>query len=599
MLLLKIPLFYVSLIQQFWQTATASTLDNGEMEITATIDGNVKTVSEVSIRRHLKLEDSDGISNLPTTEIFEQLALMGVDIPLFPTMLVQGLVVQGEGSTHPVESHHTPTSVPPTSQPPISSTSRRLTRQESMVPQPRSPTQTPVADETIHEERGDSVERAATTDASLDAELDSGYIIKTQSTTIPNKHFPQEIGSGGSPRRQETILGDMPAQTRFERLSKQPHDSPLPRVNTLGSDEGSLKLQELAVLRTWESMANKRTARSIFGKLILAASSYFVWLERNNRLFKNVKRTPEELRDVIMVTVRLKLLSFKFKNSAKVISLLDVGKMPSSLMLYVLLTFLKEMQKKNLFKKVQRDKRLEKAQNQLKNQRIKKKTEFCVLCDLDCHKKGYINDDNSSYGARKFWKIIRVVKWWSLVKEKFTSTDPTEDKERELWVELKRLFEPDTDDELWKLQKHIHDNLTWRLYDSCGVHHVSTEDGIDICMLVEKEYPLSRGTLTLMLVAKLLVEQDSEMSRELLRKIFMQGVLERCNTTETENGEVTTPQKSKQTTEEVMVNDKYPEQLVTINVGLSPECKYELRKLLRANLDVFAWKPSDMIGILR
>ncbi|GJW32821.1 hypothetical protein Tco_0052853 [Tanacetum coccineum] len=40
---------------------------------------------------------------------------------------------------------------------------------------------------------------------------------------------------------------------------------------------------------------------------------------------------------------------------------------------------------------------------------------------------------------------------------------------------------------------------------------------------VEKEYPLSRGTLTLMLVAKLLVDQDNEMSRELLRKIFMQA----------------------------------------------------------------------------
>ncbi|GJR54784.1 hypothetical protein Tco_1405305 [Tanacetum coccineum] len=45
----------------------------------------------------------------------------------------------------------------------------------------------------------------------------------------------------------------------------------------------------------------------------------------------------------------------------------------------------------------------------------------------------------------------------SLVKEKFNSTEPTDDKEREIWVELKRLFEPDTDDELWKLQKHIHD----------------------------------------------------------------------------------------------------------------------------------------------
>ncbi|GJR83104.1 putative ribonuclease H-like domain-containing protein [Tanacetum coccineum] len=44
--------------------------------------------------------------------------------------------------------------------------------------------------------------------------------------------------------------------------------------------------------------------------------------------------------------------------------------------------------------------------------------------------------------------------------------------------------------------------------DSCGVHHVSTEKGIDIYMLVEKDYPLSRGTLTQMLVAKLLVKQD-------------------------------------------------------------------------------------------
>ncbi|GJT97091.1 hypothetical protein Tco_1092609 [Tanacetum coccineum] len=63
--------------------------------------------------------------------------------------------------------------------------------------------------------------------------------------------------------------------------------------------------------------------------------------------------------------------------------------------------------------------------------------------------------------------------------------------------------------------------LQTKLYDSCGVRHVSTEKGIDIYMLVEKEYPLSRGTLTLMLVAKLLVDQDNEMSRELLRKIFM------------------------------------------------------------------------------
>ncbi|GJS82500.1 hypothetical protein Tco_0749041 [Tanacetum coccineum] len=54
------------------------------------------------------------------------------------------------------------------------------------------------------------------------------------------------------------------------------------------------------------------------------------------------------------------------------------------------------------------------------------------------------------------------------------STEPTDDKEKALWVKLKRLFEPDTDD-LLELQGYIHDPLTWRLYDASGVHHVSTE----------------------------------------------------------------------------------------------------------------------------
>nr|GEW88842.1 hypothetical protein [Tanacetum cinerariifolium] len=65
-------------IVDFLNTHHISTLDNGEMEITATIDGKVKVVTEAYIRRPLKLVDSVGISNLPTTKIFKQLALMGV-----------------------------------------------------------------------------------------------------------------------------------------------------------------------------------------------------------------------------------------------------------------------------------------------------------------------------------------------------------------------------------------------------------------------------------------------------------------------------------------------------------------------------------------
>ncbi|GJX80234.1 hypothetical protein Tco_0328383 [Tanacetum coccineum] len=113
-----------------------------------------------------------------------------------------------------------------------------------------------------------------------------------------------------------------------------------------------------------------------------------------------------------------------------------------------------------------------------------------------------------------------LVKLWDLVRERFSSTEPTDDKERALWVELKRLFEPDTGD-LLELQRYMHDPLTWRLYDTCSVHYVSTKTGLDIFMLVKKDYPMARGLPMLMLVNKLQVDQHLEMADELLRKIFI------------------------------------------------------------------------------
>ncbi|GJW26981.1 putative ribonuclease H-like domain-containing protein [Tanacetum coccineum] len=62
---------------QFWCTASARTLDNGEIKLIAAINGQEKTITEASVMRHLKFADVDGISSLLTTKIFEQLALMG------------------------------------------------------------------------------------------------------------------------------------------------------------------------------------------------------------------------------------------------------------------------------------------------------------------------------------------------------------------------------------------------------------------------------------------------------------------------------------------------------------------------------------------
>nr|GEZ41064.1 hypothetical protein [Tanacetum cinerariifolium] len=66
----------------------------------------------------------------------------------------------------------------------------------------------------------------------------------------------------------------------------------------------------------------------------------------------------------------------------------------------------------------------------------------------------------------------------------------TKDKEKELWVELKRLFKPDFEDQLWThTQNLMHDLLDGKLYDTSGVHHVSTKDQ-EIFMLVEREKDL-------------------------------------------------------------------------------------------------------------
>ncbi|GJS66706.1 putative ribonuclease H-like domain-containing protein [Tanacetum coccineum] len=72
-----------------------------------------------------------------------------------------------------------------------------------------------VGDEAVHKELGDRMERVATTASSLEAEQDSGSGL----------------------RCQDTILGDVDFQTRFETTSKQSNDPPLSKVNTFGSGE--------------------------------------------------------------------------------------------------------------------------------------------------------------------------------------------------------------------------------------------------------------------------------------------------------------------------------------------------------------------------
>ncbi|GJX11012.1 putative ribonuclease H-like domain-containing protein [Tanacetum coccineum] len=67
----------VSIVKQFWQTDTATTLADGTLELKATIDTIEYTITEASIRSKLQLADASGITMLPNNEIFEGMGHMG------------------------------------------------------------------------------------------------------------------------------------------------------------------------------------------------------------------------------------------------------------------------------------------------------------------------------------------------------------------------------------------------------------------------------------------------------------------------------------------------------------------------------------------
>nr|GEZ85887.1 hypothetical protein [Tanacetum cinerariifolium] len=109
-------------------------------------------------------------------------------------------------------------------------------------------------------------------------------------------------------------------------------------------------------------------------------------------------------------------------------------------------------------------------------------------------------------GSRTYWKIIRVGGItqayrsfedmlkdfnredldapWRIIKEKFSTALPIEDKEKALLIKLKRLYEPNA---------------------------------------AERDYPLTDVVLLLMLSTKLQVDKDCEMARDLVMKIFIEA----------------------------------------------------------------------------
>ncbi|GJV92086.1 putative ribonuclease H-like domain-containing protein [Tanacetum coccineum] len=503
---------------------------------------------------------------------------------------------------------------------------RRKTKRPTEISQFSGPT-TLVADEIIHEERGDSMERVVTTAASLDAEQDSGNIIRTQSMETLNEPIPLGTGSGSGPRRQDTILGDWPAQTRFKRLSKQSNDSPLSGVNTPGSKEDRLKIMELMEIYTKLSdrvlaLENVKTAQDLeitslkkrVKKLEKKKKARTPQLKR--RLFKGrydhdidvtivsapittagvsvstaepstlpTTTTVIEDDDLTIAHTLMKMRSEKSKEKAK-----ERGSKEKSSELAIRPTRGVTMQEpsksgtrkavppsqhdlkdKGKSKMIEPEKPLKKKDQIKFHKEVAKRLDEELEADLEEEEKmlfdkemkrvysfvlidsevvegsgkktkssrketvskervGEEIDEESvkrqkleiikADGSTKFYKIFTtmlddfnrqdVLDLYRLEKERFETTS-SEGYDRLLWGDLITLFEPSEEDEIWKAQQD-YTLISWRLYDSCGVHVLLMDIGITIHMMVEKKYPLTSEMLSRMLSGKLKVNRECEMA---------------------------------------------------------------------------------------
>nr|GEU54294.1 retrovirus-related Pol polyprotein from transposon TNT 1-94 [Tanacetum cinerariifolium] len=600
---------YTSCNKQFWATVKAKIV-NGEVQLQALVDGKKVIITESTVRRDLQLEDVKGVDCLPNAAIFKQLTLMGtmasVIICLAANQKFNFSKCIFESRAKNLDNVNKFLMYP-----------RKPRRKVTEVPQPSDPTS--VVDEAVNEEMNDSLERAATTATSLDAEQDKGNIFKTQSKAIPNEPSSQGTSLGGGLRCQETIE-DTVAQARSKRVSKISNDPLLARVNTPRSGEDSLKLNELMELYTklqqivldlettkttqaleinslkkrvkkLERRKRSRTHRlkrlymGMIADIDTNEDIYLVNVDNDEDMF-NVdqdldgdevivesvdvaEQAKEVVEDITLAKALMYIKSTKPKADKVVIQKLEQGTttttpttttatnsrpqakgivfhVPEESTTTTTTAIPKskshekgkaKMIEEPKIRKFFAAKRAEEKRNKPSTQAQQRKIMCTYLKNMEAKK--LTNLKNKSFDSiqkmfdRAFKRVNTFVNYktefvedsskkaeaeMTEVKAKYGSTRPDGDYERVLWGDLKVMFEPHIEDEVWKMQQR-YNVVRWTLFNSCEVHCLSLQYG-HIYMLVEKRYSLIPVTIIDMLNKKLHADYFDEMTYQLLKLVL-------------------------------------------------------------------------------
>nr|GEX70579.1 hypothetical protein [Tanacetum cinerariifolium] len=528
------PTVYVSHIRQFWSSARIKTTD-AETKILATVDDRTRTISESSIRRNLKLHDEAGISSLPDAELFKNLTLM--DEPASPFKddsqgeacpTVSGLEAEQEReniiktSTLPHESTSRVTSFAAdegTQELEITNLKVRiqllknkdgggvaLSREEAPIKRRSLETREEAGIETSTDKGSNDTEEMVNVLTSLDAAsiLTSGVQVsippaaKVAIVSIPS--------AGEIPTSSVVVPTASPIFTTASVVT--PYTRRKGKEKMVESDTPKKKkLQEQINVQEYEQFAEDLSiAERIewISDLVKYQDNYAKFLKYQTQQRKpcSKKQKKEYYMSVIKSHLGWKTKDFKGMTFEEIeAKFTTVWKQIEDFVPMGSKEKAETMKRKGL---------------KLEQESVKKlKTSEEVPEEMKS------SEEVPEESLKEMMQLVPVEEvYLEALQVKHPILEPaTNDKEKELWVELKRLYEPDVDDQLWThTQTMMHAPVEWKLYDMCGVHHVISKDQ-EMFLLVEKDYPLRKGLALVMISYKLQVENYSQMANDLILKI--------------------------------------------------------------------------------
>nr|GEZ48240.1 hypothetical protein [Tanacetum cinerariifolium] len=558
------PTVYVSHIRQFWSTARIETTEEGT-KILATVDGILRIVTESSLRRNLKLQDEEGISSLPDAELFENLTLMGYNISLNQKFTFQKGQFSHQWKQYTRRARITQSSalLPIADEP--ASPLRVVSKGEACptdsgfgtdqdraniaktftLPYDSAPRVTsPTADEgtqeleinrlkarvkLLEDREGVDAERSRNDAPIKGRNLDEREAAAERDGSIPTAGPPAvEVPTGSDLVPTDGLI--FATATVVTPYRRRKGKEIMVESDTLKKKKIQKQMDIQTARQLEEEMErdaqrmNKQIARDAEIARIHAEEELQSMIDGLDKSYETVAKYLQEYHQFaseLPLERRIELISDLVRYQDNYAKVKDLRGMTFEEIEAKFTTVWKQIK---IFIPMGSKKEAERFKR--KGIRFEQESVKKLKTSEEVPKELKSPDEVPKEKVKEMIQLVPIEEvedlnqLWALVKESLSNRPPTSDKEMELWVELKRLYEPDDEDQLWTYTQNLmHAPVEWKLYDTCRVHHVTAKDK-EIFMLVEKDYPLRKGLGIGMRSYKLQVENYSRMASDLILKIY-------------------------------------------------------------------------------